>query len=68
MGDYAILTNNTEQKPGAEMQFSINITQEALRIGKIPTEEVAKNIALGRYNKQGVFKDGANQTQYSPRV
>ena len=26
MGDYAILTNNTEQKHGAELQYSINIT------------------------------------------
>jgi serine/threonine protein kinase len=43
---------------------SINITQEALRIGKLPTEEIAFNIARGSYNKK------AKQTSLpiSPRV
>ena len=36
---------------------SINITEEALRIGKLPTEEIARNIAQGKYNKQGVLKN-----------
>jgi hypothetical protein len=31
---------------------SINITQEALRIGKLPTEDIAFNIAKGAYNKK----------------
>ena len=67
MGDYALLTTNTEKKQGSEPPFSINITQEALRIGKIPTEEVAKNIAQGRYTKSGVFKDAPGGA-VSPRI
>jgi len=29
--------------------FSINITEEALRIGKVPTESVARNIGQNKY-------------------
>lgn len=39
---------------------SINITQEALRIGKVPVELVASNIARGLYAKKGLVA--------SPRV
>ena len=67
MGDYALLTTNTEKKQGSE-HYSINITQEALRIGKIPTEEVARNIAQGRYTKQGVLKEVSSGGAVSPRI
>ena len=68
VGDYALLTTNTEKKPGSEHTYSINITQEALRIGKIPTEEVARNIAQGRYTKSGALKNAGNGAVASPRI
>ena len=67
MGDYALLTTNTEKKQANGFPYSINITQEALRIGKVPTEEVARNISQGRYNKQGIPRDQSDGT-VSPRI
>ena len=46
--------------------FSINITEEALRLGKLPTEQVACNIAQNKYTKNGVLKGKPNGV--SPRV
>lgn len=42
-----------DRRGGGRRSISINITEEALRIGKLPTESVAKNIAGGRYSKSG---------------
>ena len=42
-----------QQQPPSEIPDSINITQEALRLGKIPVELVAANFAKGLYNKKG---------------
>ena len=42
---------------------SINITEEALRIGKVPTEEVALNIAKNRYNKDGLLIGSKREQQ-----
>ena len=47
--------------------ISINITEEALRIGKVPTEMVAKNMAQNKYNKYGGLK-GKGTNAVSPRV
>ena len=34
-----------DDRRGGRRSISINITEEALRIGKLPTESVARNIA-----------------------
>ena len=36
--------------------ISINITEEALRRGKLPTETVARNIAQNKYNDLGALR------------
>lgn len=67
--------NKNEEKP--KRSRSINITEEALRIGKVPTEEVALNIAKNRYNKDGILigskreasaKQQRTEEAISPRV
>ena len=50
------MTNKTS-KDAVTVGYSINITQEALRIGKLPTEKVARNLARGLYNKDGSLKN-----------
>ena len=57
-GDYSDtrMTNKTS-KDAVTVGYSINITQEALRIGKLPTEKVARNLARGLYNKDGSLKN-----------
>mmetsp|Transcript_9931 Transcript_9931/g.12352 ORF Transcript_9931/g.12352 Transcript_9931/m.12352 type:complete len:149 (+) Transcript_9931:3478-3924(+) len=47
--------------------FSINITEEALRIGKLPTEQVSCNIAKNKYNNNGILK-GKQGGGVSPRI
>lgn len=41
---------------------SINITEEALSIGKLPTEVVASNIAQGQYDENGLLKQRVSVT------
>ena len=36
--------------------ISINITEEALRRGKLPTELVARNMAQNKYNERGMLR------------
>lgn len=48
--------------------YSINITEEALRRGKLPIEKVAENIAKGKYDKNGLIKGKTHENKYSPRV
>jgi len=52
---------------GSRRSISINITEEALRLGKLPTEQVAKNIANNMYKANGVLRNNANGV-VSPRV
>ena len=48
--------------------ISINITEEALRRGKLPPETVARNIAQNRYNTKGGIKKEGSKSKVSPRV
>mgnify|MGYP001041535185 FL=1 len=48
--------------------ISINITEEALRLGKLPTEQVARNIAQNKYNDNGALRSTGNTQTISPRV
>lgn len=57
---------NKGSRKGANSSISINITEEALRIGKLPTETVALNIAQNKYNKNGSLKGKTGCV--SPRV
>ena len=70
--DYTDAENtNRQQQRQKKRSISINITAEALRIGKLPVEEVALNIAKGRYNDNGVLVRSSStgpQSQVSPRV
>ena len=43
-------------QPPVPVSYSINITQEALRIGKLPCEKVAANLAKNAYNKNGILR------------
>jgi hypothetical protein len=47
--------------------ISINITEEALRLGKLPTEQVAKNISNNMYKANGVLRSNTTGV-VSPRV
>lgn len=58
--DYAQKTGD----PFDSYHNSINITKEALRIGKLPIEQVANNIAKGLYT----LKDPKKRLPCSPRV
>ena len=68
-GDYADERPRKVKKNEGPIQigYSINITQEALRIGKLPTEKVARNMAKGLYNPDGTLKN-SSQTLVSPRI
>lgn len=69
--------SNKDNKDTHVRSKSINITEEALRIGKVPVEEVAANIAANRYTKDGLL-NGSKREQaaklhrsedaFSPRV
>ena len=51
--------------------ISINITEEALRRGKLPTEKISQNIAGKKYNAKGLLVDrpkNAEKAVASPRV
>ena len=61
------LPSDYTQKTGDAFESynnSINITKEALRIGKLPIEKVANNIAKGLYS----CKDAKKRLPCSPRV
>jgi hypothetical protein len=47
--------SNKDNKETHVRSRSINITEEALRIGKVPVEDVAANIATNRYTKDGLL-------------
>ena len=68
-GDYADQRPKRREKTEGQVKigYSINITQEAMRIGKLPTEKVARNMAKGIYNEDGSMKN-SNNTQVSPRI
>lgn len=46
---------------------SINITEEALALGKLPTEEIAFNISKNLYSADGRLKGGSRK-EASPRI
>lgn len=56
-----------EKEQRKPTNFSINITQEALRRGKLATEDVALNMARGLYHEDGRLKKVKN-SQPSPRI
>ena len=49
-------SNNRRRGAGERRSISINITEEALRIGKLPAEKVARNIAQNKYNDFGALR------------
>lgn len=51
----------------ASNKRSINITEEALAIGKLPTEEISLNISKNLYTAGGRLKGGSRK-QDSPRI
>lgn len=59
--------NSMDDRGQQKRSISINITEEALRRGKLPCEDVARNISLNKYNAKGHLK-GASQGGVSPRV
>jgi len=69
--------SNKDNKETHVRSRSINITEEALRIGKVPVEDVAANIATNRYTKDGLLIGSKREQQakmhrsedaFSPRV
>ena len=57
----------SKNRRGGRRSISINITEEALRIGKLPCEQVARNIAQNKYNELGIMRSTGSNT-VSPRV
>ncbi len=51
-GDHSVPSKLSEKA----RQKSINITEEALRIGKLPIEDVADNMLKGLYTTDGRLK------------
>lgn len=48
--------NSSTEGGNKHRSFSINITEEALRRGKLATESVARNIGQNKYNKSGILR------------
>lgn len=56
-----------ESKAVVHPNMNINITEEALKRGKLSIEIVAKNVATNKYNSKGLLP-GATGREASPRV
>ena len=51
-----------ESKAVVHPNMSINITEEALKRGKLPIEVVAKNVLQNKYNSNDTIEDITNVT------
>ena len=61
------ISDGEEGKHSKRRSVSINITEEALRIGKLPPEQVARNIAQNKYQSNGALRSNSTGV-ISPRV